>query len=382
MKSDPGRQAREGIGELYRRCFGAAPALRGWAPGRINLIGEHTDHQHGWALPTPTPLGVHVAAGPGEEGLLRAVSREQEGIEAIELSAPGPRGGWADLLGGLLLALTEDSGPPPGKGVDVAIAGDLPLGAGLSSSAALSVAAIPLIMRLLWRDRPPVPPSGLPQIARRGEALGLGVPCGILDPYVAVHGREGQALLLDCGRGRHRTVPLGLDGVEPPLRLAVIDSGARRRLADGRYGRLLELCSAAARALGRPLRGLPPEDLDGRREELSAAQYRHALHVIEESRRTREAAAALEEGNFRRFGELLGASHRSLKENLRATCPATDAIVDALEEVDGVLGARQVGGGWGGAVLLLGTGDGVDEAQARAQTAGGEGTRPVLLLTI
>ena len=339
--------------QIFARCFGPLAVVEGSAVGRINLIGEHTDHQGGWALPIPTPLAVATLAGAAGPPLLKAASREFPDLFILDRVGTSSGGKWGSFLPGVVQVLTEEFGPPTGQGARLLLAGNIPVGSGLSSSAAAILASITVLAQTLWRESGPIPSGRLPTLARRAETLGTGVRCGILDPYSAVHGRSGEALLLDCQKESHRAVPFRPAEEETPLALGVIDSGVHRRLEDGNYERLRGYCAAAARTLGSTLRDLTPGDVERRASELTEDELRHARHVVAENARTLAAAETLQKRDYRRLGELLTESHESLRDLLRATCPETDAIVDHLLSRPGVLGARQVGGGFGGAVIFL-----------------------------
>ena len=336
-----------GARHLFIRRFGPEPQGIWQAPGRVNLIGEHTDYNDGFALPFAIGTGVSVAAARRSDRLLALSSCQAGDMEiTIPLSAlaPGSVSGWAAYPAGVAWALRE-AGYPVG-GISLAIDADLTPGAGLSSSAALECA---VALALADLHQLTVPRPELAAAARRAENDFAGAPTGIMDQLAVLLCQAGHALLLDCRSGAATPVPL--DPGAAGLTLVIIDTRARHELTDGGYGARRRACEDAARALGVPsLRDIT---------EASALacladpllQHR-ARHVITENRRVLTTAGLLRAGQLARAGPLLTESHVSLRDDFEVSWPEADAAVTAAIGA-GALGARMTGGGFGGSVIAL-----------------------------
>lgn len=325
------------------------------APGRVNLIGEHTDYNDGFALPFGIEQRAVVAVGRRTDGELRLVSK-QAGRERLKLAdvAPGRVSGWAAYVAGAAWAALDDGAL--GTGLDVLLDSDVPMGAGLSSSAAVECASL-LAMAELWgfsRQR-----VELARLAQRAETKVAGVPCGLMDQLTSLSALPGHALRLDFRTFGVEPLPLPLDAAA--LDLLVIDTRAPHQLADGEYAERRQACQRAAEVLGVPaLRDADVAMLDAAASALGDEHLRRARHVVTENLRVLEAvrilrrsatsprdAAALEQ-----LGPLLSASHTSLKLDFEVTVPRLDVAAEVAEEA-GALGARMIGGGFGGSVLAL-----------------------------
>ncbi len=341
-------------GELFARRY-ARPDEGAWsAPGRVNLIGEHTDYNGGRALPIALAQSATVVAARRSDDLLRVVSA-QEGDAEVSMAEVG-RGappGWLAYLAGPVWSLARRGGAV--GGLDVALASDVPEGAGLSSSAAVACATL-LAARDLWGG--PEDRTELAVLAQQGENTVVGVPTGLLDQLASLLGVPDHALLVDFRRLQVTPVPLGLGSAG--LALVVIDTRQRRALADGEYAARRRSCEEAAAVLGRPLlcdATLP--ELEAARPRLSPTAYRRARHVLTEDARVTEAVDRLRAGAPRELGPLLVASHRSLQDDFAVSTPALDLAVDSALDA-GAYGARMTGGGFGGCALAL-----VDASGAR-----------------
>ena len=341
---------------LYRSTYGVRPAAVASAPGRVNLIGEHVDYHGGHVLPMATAERTAVAAGP-LPGTFRAVSEQQP---AVDIPWPVERSGtWADYVAGVAKLLAPQAATGP-AGLAVAVASDVPLGSGLSSSAAIEVAAA-AALSVLWRL--PLEPRGLAAVAHATETDYVGVPCGMMDQMASALAPEGAALLLDCATLETSAVPAVVDVV-------LVDSQEPHVLRKGAYAERRREGDAAIAALRKVLPGLGwlvevPEDRMREVARLPAPLDRRARHVIEENQRTLAAARALAAGDLEAFGRLVYASHESLRDLYECSTPRLDAIVAAAWSVPGVLGARLVGAGWGGwALVAAGPGRGPDVAGA------------------
>ncbi len=337
----------EALAAAFAERFGSGPDLIWRAPGRVNLIGEHTDYNDGLVLPFAIDRGVLAAAACRGEPLLRVCSL-QVGGEVTEVAldglGPGAVAGWAGYVAGAAWALRQAGCPV--RGADVAVDSDLPMGAGLSSSAALTCAVVSCLAGLMSAD---LPPAHVASLARSAEADFVGMPCGIMDQSAAMLSQAGHALLLDCRTGESSLLPL--DPAAAGLALLVADTGVRHALADGRYAARRAECLTAARLLGvrslREITGVP--GLSGLADPVL---LRRARHVVTENARVARVAALLAAGRLADCGELLTQSHASLRDHFEVSWPEADAAVAAALSA-GALGARMTGGGFGGSVLVL-----------------------------
>jgi galactokinase len=339
--------ARVPAGQLFTDRYGAQPQGVWRAPGRVNLIGEHTDYNDGFALPFAIGAGICVAAAARNDGMLALTSRQQgEDVVAVPVQslAPGQPGGWAAYPAGMTWALMS-AGYHVG-GASLAIDADLAAGAGLSSSAAL-VCAAGLALADLYHLA--VPRTELAALGRRAENDFVGAPTGLMDQLAVLLCQAGHALLLDCRAGTGAEVPL--DTPTAGLDLLVIDTRARHELIDGGYSARRETCEKAARAMGvRALRDVT--EASALSQLGDPLLVRRARHVVTENRRVLDAADLLRAGRLDRIGPLLTASHSSLRDDFEVSWPEADAAVEAALGA-GALGARMTGGGFGGSVIAL-----------------------------
>jgi galactokinase len=330
--------ADRAVADSFRRHFGREPEVSWRAPGRVNLIGEHTDYNGGFVLPFAIGRSVTVAAARRVDRTLVLRSRLAPGDQVtlpLDGLRPGAVTGWAAYPAGV--AWTLDLG----QGASLLIDSDLPSGAGLASSAAVECAVAACLADLADIR---LPGRELAVLARRAENEFVGVPCGIMDQSAVMLCRAGHALLLDCRSGDSRDVPLDQAG----LRFMVIDTGVRHELAGGEYAVRRSECETAARVLGVPsLR--EAADLSGLTDPVLA---RRARHVVTENARVSQAVTLLRAGRLQDCGELLTQSHRSLRDDFEVSWPEADLTVDTALEA-GALGARMTGGGFGGCVLAL-----------------------------
>jgi galactokinase len=313
----------------------------------VNLIGEHTDYNEGFALPFAIGSGVCVAAATRADGMFAVASRQHGGrVEAVpvDILAPGRPGGWAAYPAGVAWALRA-AGYRLGR-ASLAIDGDLPAGAGLSSSAALECAAA-LTLAGLYRLALPLPE--LAALGRRAENDFVGVPTGLLDQLAVLLSQACQALLLDCRTAT--ATPLPLDITAAGLALLVIDTRVHHELTDGGYGARRQACEDAARQLGaRSLRDVTDVGMLRRLDD--PVLRRRARHVITENRRVLDTAELLRHGQLSRIGPSLTASHTSLRDDFAVSWPEADEAV-AVAVGAGAHGARMTGGGFGGSVIAL-----------------------------
>jgi galactokinase len=342
------RLAADRTAAWFRECYGADPEGAWQAPGRVNLIGEHTDYNEGFVLPFALSRGTLAAASRRGDNILELRSRQAPGSDAaiaIGSLAPGAIAGWAAYPAGVVWAMRA-AGHQVG-GVSMVIDSDLPRGAGLSSSAALECAVALALAELHGLA---VPRSELVTIAQRAENDFVGVPCGIMDQSASLLCQAGHALLLDCRTAEAIAVPF--DPGAAGLDLLVIDTAARRELADGDYASRRSECEQAARALGlRSLRDITDvAEISGRLAD--PVLRRRARHVVTENQRVLETVALLRAARLGEAGALLSASHLSLRDDFEISWPEADAAVMAATGA-GALGARMIGGGFGGSVIAL-----------------------------
>jgi galactokinase len=332
---------------LFSDCYGSRPEGVWYAPGRVNLIGEHTDYNDGFALPFALGAGICVAAGRRDGDTISAASRQRGGA-AITVPlpglAPGSVKGWAVYPAGVAWAL-RSAGHQVG-GMNIAVDADLAPGAGLSSSAALECAA-GLAMADLFSL--PVTRTELAAFGRRAENDFVGAPTGLMDQLAVLLCEDQHALLLDCRSAAGTSVPLDVGSAG--LALLVMDTRVKHELADGRYGARRRSCEQAAQNLRvRALRDISDASSLSALDDL--VMRRRAMHVVTENQRALEVAELLRAGRPDRIGPLLTASHLSLRDDFDVSWPEADAAVEAALSA-GALGARMTGGGFGGSLIAL-----------------------------
>ena len=321
----------------FQRVFGRAPAVAASAPGRVNLIGDHTDYAEGFCLPMPLALETSVALAPAVT--FRAHSQEMGATLAFDPFGP-PRGDWTDYIAGPLAELAKIGFDVPP--VEVSVRSSVPSGAGLSSSAALEVAVLRAMLALTGRT---LADGEVARLAQAGENNYCGVQCGILDQMASAAGRPGQALLLDCRTNTGRLV-----AVPPDFHFAIVHCGEPRRLADAAYNARRRATAEAAHRLGLP--ALRDADADALAALTDDETLKRARHVVTENERVLAAAAALEAADLRRFGALMCESHASLARDFEVSTPALDRLVESTLDA-GAAGARLTGAGFGGCVVAL-----------------------------
>jgi galactokinase len=342
-------QARDAAQEFGHR-FGRRPTLSR-APGRVNLIGEHTDYNDGFVMPAALEFATLVAASPRPDRRLNVYSMIMDETRSFDLDAPAETGrhDWSDYVFGVAVML-ERAGRRL-QGADLVVSTDVPLGAGLSSSAALEVSSA---HALLTASGLPFDPIAIAKICQKAENDYVGMRCGIMDQYVSACGVAGHALLIDCRSLESRNVPIA-----PNLRLVVTNSTVRHRHAGGEYNARREACEEGVRLL-RPalgpitaLRDVTPEELEANRNRLPDLIYRRCRHIVTENARVLEAERALIAGDFAAGGRAMNASHASMRDDFEITCPEVDFLADLARGAEGVYGSRMTGGGFGGCTVSL-----------------------------
>ncbi len=339
------------IEETFQKIFNSPPEVVVCAPGRVNLIGEHTDYNDGFVLPAAIDRHITFAGRRRDDRTVRAHSvdfqdRVEFSLDDLQRDAARP---WSNYLRGVSKFLEEDGHRL--TGADVVFGGDVPRESGLSSSAALEVGAA-AFWRKLMRLR--LDPVYAVKLSRRAENEFVGVPCGIMDQFISALGRREHALFLDCRDLTYRHVPLRGD-----VKIVVCNSGVKRALAQSEYEVRLKQCRQAVAQLGtsglaaRSLRDVDSDDLEAGRKTLTETLLRRARHVVTENERVLEAVKVLEEGDLERFGELMNASHISLRDDYEVSCKELDVLVELAWKQPGVLGARMTGAGFGGCTVNL-----------------------------
>ena len=312
------------------------------APGRVNLIGEHTDHSGGYVLPAAIDRYCEVRATPTEDSTLsvRSVNMGEPSCWTLdELPRAEKKGDWSDYVCGVARELLAAGAPLAGAKLE--IASNVPIGAGLSSSAAIEVSTALALSSLAGAD---VDRVGLAKACLRAEQDFVGLQCGIMDQFISCFGREGQAMLLDCHSLEHRPVPLP-EGLE----LAMVDTGVKHELAGSEYNRRKLDYEEAIRILGKPLREVTIEQL----RNLPEQPRKRARHVVTENQRALDFADAADARDLARMGELMRESHLSLQNDYEVSCEELDLLASSAWEIDGVVGSRMMGGGFGGCTINL-----------------------------
>jgi galactokinase len=337
------------VQHVFEQSFGGSPPLLVQAPGRVNLIGEHTDYNGGFVLPCAIDFGTWVAVGPRDDDQVRVVAADYGNQEdTFSLSAPitpHPSQRWSNYVRGVVKYLLARGQPL--RGLELVVSGDVPQGAGLSSSASLEVA-----IGQAFREAQGLAlgPEELALIGQQAENHFVGCNCGIMDQMISARGRRNHALLLDCRSLEGRLIPMPAN-----LTVLIVHSNVRRGLVDSEYNTRRQQCEAAARHYGvETLRELTREGLEAGRAGLDEVCYRRARHVVGENARTLAAAEALERGDVKTLGRLMAESHAAMRDDFEITVPPIDGLVDIIRERLGEEGgARMTGGGFGGCVVAL-----------------------------
>lgn len=347
--------------EQFRNLYKREPRVFS-APGRVNLIGEHTDYNDGFVLPMAIDQRTYVAAAPREDERIRCVSNGFDGLIEFELSASlTPAGDWANHVRGMAACFLRDGVQL--RGADLLVSSEVPLGAGLSSSAAIEVA---VGLALLKISEQPVDLMKLALTGQRAEHEFAGTRSGIMDQYIAALGVEGHALLIDCRSLEHEAVPMDIGDA----RVVICNSMVKHDLAAGEYNQRRAECEEALRLLAQKS---PQEHLKSLRDvkgdingwwspwdSLPEVLSRRVAHVVTENLRTLKAVAALKRGDLVQFGKMMFYSHKSLRDDYEVSCRELDVLVEIAGGCAGVFGARMTGGGFGGCTVNLVAGDYVE----------------------
>jgi galactokinase len=340
----------EFLSDEFQRSYRTRPAIFR-APGRVNLIGEHTDYNDGFVMPAAIGFYTWIAASPRPDRILHV--RSAEFHETIDLSLDSlggpPRKHWSDFVRGVA-AVLQSRGVRL-TGANLIIQGQVPIGAGLSSSASLEIATG---LALLGTSQAEVQLLDLVKIAQRAEHQYVGTLCGIMDQFIAVFATSGHALMLDCRSLESQSLLVPDDA-----KLVICNSMVKHELASGEYNRRRAECEAGVKVFQRSmptvqaLRDVGLGDLEKHRAELTDVVYRRCRHVINENRRVLDGAESLQAGDLQRFGHLMYESHRSLQQDYEVSSSELDLLVEIAGSCEGVYGSRMTGGGFGGCTITL-----------------------------
>ncbi len=357
------------VKDLFQEKFGAPPTARVASPGRLELLGNHTDYNEGLVMSLAVDKYISIAASPRPDGRIVLVTSEFPETEAffVDELAKNPAAPWADYFKGVLSQLRQRG--VHYSGLNAAIHGTIPMGAGMSSSAAFEVATA-LTMRQLYpyhlapgglgpapaRQKdgtvPPLAPDERMEVARLCQAAEnqfVGVKCGLLDQISVLFGKAHHAIETDFRSLKVETVPMLGE-----VAIVVCNSGVKHALVGGEYNERRQNCEAAARKLGlKSLRSADLEMLEARKNELAKREYQCARHIVGEIQRVVVGARALRDGDFVQFGQYMFDSHRSSQDFFKNSCPELDLLVDLARQTSACLGARLTGGGFGGATINL-----------------------------
>ncbi|HEY1341730.1 MAG TPA: galactokinase [Bryobacteraceae bacterium] len=337
--------------EDFRKLYGSADGVRIFrAPGRVNLIGEHTDYNLGFVMPMALQLATWVAAAPAPDGKLRLYSEdfeEQREFEPAQIRTLQRQRHWSDYPIGVAQELIRAGFPI--EPANILIRSTVPEGSGLSSSAALEVSSA-----LAFLCGRPMPPLDMAQLCQRAEVNFVGMPCGIMDQYVSVFGREGFAVEIDCRSLTHRDAPLPAG-----ISFLAVNSMVKHALAGSAYKDRVQECAAAVEQIKlrfpmvESLRDVSVEQFESVADLLPAVIARRARHVITEDARVEQCAAAAARGDVAQIGRLMLESHHSLQNDYEVSCAELDFLVDTALKIDGVIGSRMTGGGFGGCTVTM-----------------------------
>lgn len=334
---------------LFTKTYGGAAALVARAPGRVNLIGEHTDYNDGFVLPVAIDRATYVAARGRTDAVINVVAGDLGGAQSCfrvdDQILPESDAPWSNYIRGVAAGLLAHGIAL--KGADLAVVGDVPQGAGLSSSASLEMAVGFALTQLQGYE---IERTDLALIGQTAEHQYAGCACGVMDQLVCAHGAAQSALLIDC-----RDLGIRRIAIPDEVAIIIVPSGQTRGLVDGAYNMRRTQCAAAAAHYGvAALRDLGPDRLVGDKSGLDTIAFQRARHVVSENQRTLAAADCLQQGNLFELGALMAESHNSMRDDFEITTPVIDGLVQLLQSAIGPQGgARMTGGGFGGAVVAV-----------------------------
>lgn len=356
----------------YQARFGSLPTVTARAPGRVNLIGEHTDYNGGFVLPFAIESSVWVAGGVGRrrgEISVYSASMSEFAAFGVDVAEPAAAATWQNYVRGVVAGLR--AGGVNIESASLYVASDIPPGGGLASSAALSVATALALLRLADAEMEPI---DIARLARRAEHEFAGTPCGIMDPYASLLGKSGHALLMDCRAETHEYVPIEL----PDCCFLLINTGIAHALAGGAYGKRVEECRAAVERLKTinpsvsTLRDVSEELIGRGADALGPMLTRRARHVVTENDRVQRVVEALVDGDIEVLGRCFDASHGSLRDDYDVSLPEVEELMSIVTGTQGVVGARMTGGGFGGSIIAVVRLQAVDSLRSALDAFGAE----------
>ena len=346
--------------DSFTARYGTPPTFIARAPGRVNLIGEHTDYNDGFVLPMAIDRAVWIALRPNNGRLLNIYSLNLQAAATFSLDAlENSDAGWVEYVKGVAWALHQDGLPL--QGWDGVMVGDVPVGAGLSSSAALELAVARAFAAIAGWEWHPAP---MARAAQRAENEWVGVNCGIMDQMISAAGEANHALLIDTRTLELQAVPL------PKTAVIILDTATRRGLADSAYNRRRAQCETAAAFFNIPaLRDIDLAEFEAKAGGLDDVTRRRARHVVSENGRVLQAVEAMKRGDSARLGQLINASHASLRDDFEVSSDELDLMVDIARQQPGCFGARMTGAGFGGCALAIVQTAVIDEFVTAVSTA-------------
>jgi len=350
------------VPERFQEVYGTSPSGTFRAPGRVNLIGEHTDYNDGFVMPAAIDFYSYAAIGEKADHTLSVYSEQfHQSVEfSIAHLAGPPRKHWSDYVRGVAAVLRDEGYPL--RGANLVIDGQVPIGSGLSSSAAIEVTTA---LALTSLGGVTIPLLEVARLCQRAENTYTGARCGIMDQFVSCFGKRDHALMLDC-----RSMEATYLQLPPNVCLVICNTMVKHELATGEYNERRASCERVVETIAkfrpevRALRDLTLEDLEHYQNQISSVDFRRCRHVITENDRVKDAKAALESADLARFGELMYLSHDSLDQDYEVTCKELNIMVKLAREFEGIYGARMTGGGFGGCTITLVESKVVPEFQA------------------
>lgn len=343
----------EGIGSVYhtyQQEFDTSPELVVSAPGRVNLIGEHTDYNDGFVLPMAIDRKICIGGSLRNDDRVQLYSLNFKKTAEFSISSLIKEKDWSDYIKGVIaeyLKLGEQI-----QGFNAVVYGDVPLGSGLSSSAAIEVATAFFLAQLHGIA---ISPEDTAKLCQRAENSFVGMNCGIMDQFISRLGQEGHALYLDCRTLHYQLVPCDLAGYV----VAICNSNVKRKLVDSGYNERRAQCEEGVRIFQTKLNGITAlrdvtsDQLEQHKSAFSPVVYKRCKHVVTENERTTKAVSALQQGDISRFGTLLNQSHASLRDDYEVSCSELDALVEIAQHIDGTVGSRMTGAGFGGCTVSI-----------------------------
>ena len=350
------------ISQHFEQIFATPPTIFR-APGRVNLIGEHTDYNEGFVLPAAIGFYTQVAIGPRQDRKLLIRSHQFDGDFEFELENLPPKrvGAWCDYVLGVAVMLRSRGLLT--RGANLLVQGEVPVGAGLSSSAAVEIASA---LALLSLGASHLPMSDVAKLCQHAENTFVGARVGIMDQFVSCMGKAGNAFFLDCRSLEFKFVPIPAE-----MQLVICNTMVKHDLATGGYNTRRQECEECVRILARrdpkirALRDVSIDQLERYADDLDPVLRKRCTHIVRENQRVLDAAQCLADGDLKRLGELMRDSHRSLRDLYEVSCRELDIMVDAAEGLPGLCGGRMTGGGFGGCTVNLVQGDNAEEFAAQ-----------------